>query len=158
MHSFHRNARFCLFSCTIMIEKGKKYPTMIELQTGPKNRNGGEGVGPTPPSLFFLKGGHPPTRVSGQVGGTPLPLRSRPGPATTILKNHQKPRFTPVIPRETQGSAMQKMNRSAAMGGRGVGPTPPRSFFKMGVTPPPVCPGRWGVPTLGIFLKSLLIL
>jgi hypothetical protein len=99
----------------------------------------GEGVGPTPPLSFFLKGGHPPTRASGQVGGTPLPLRSRPGPATTIQENHQIPHLTPVIPRETQDSAMQKMNRFAAMGGRGVIPLPPLSLFFRRGSPPHPC-------------------
>src|SRR5208337_1304507 len=34
----------------------------------------------------------------------------------------------------------------AARGEGGDPPTPPPSFFKEGVTPPPMCRGRWGVP------------
>jgi len=90
-------------------------------------------VTPTPLLLFLQKGGTLPPSSPNQS-----PLSKNDDPATSG--------FSVGVPCEILVSVLERLSGYADLGGRGVAPTPPHSFFPKGGHPPFHVPGPVGVP------------
>jgi hypothetical protein len=105
---------------------------------------GGGGWPPTPPTINFSGGGHPPTHVPEQVGGTPSPLRPESTPPLPKMMTISNLSFPSWFHTKYRVRPCRKRSRFADKGGRGVIPYPPTTCFFGGGHPPPHVPGQVG--------------